>query len=352
MTSVSLPRAFALAALLCVPGISFAADHRDAPRITFSSAVDINDVYMFRNPKDASKLVMIMTTHPLGLPDFAASYPYQPDALYRFNFSTNAQAIPTANIDFTFSQPSSSGQTFTATFPNNITVTGQVTKANGTGRRANPPVINTGPQGIKIFAGPREDPFFFDLVGFNRFVGGVGGFRGIDSFDGLNTNAIVVEFPINLVAGTGNTFSAWGVTFLGTAGNLEQADRMGNPAVNTAFIPSARKDEFNQGQPQNDGADFGADIAAAVAGSANVAILAAVAIPDTLKFDRSKPDGFPNGRRPKDDVIETLFSLIFGAAGQTRGIDDGVRRNDRKFPNDFPYLGSPNQPSFHKDKDD
>ena len=75
MTSVSLPRAFA--ALIFVPGISFAADHRDAPRITFSSAVDINDVYMFRNPPDSqaadAKLVMIMTTHPLGLPDFAAS---------------------------------------------------------------------------------------------------------------------------------------------------------------------------------------------------------------------------------------------------------------------------------------
>src|SRR5687767_5609961 len=132
MTSVSLPRAFALAALIFVPGISFAADHRDAPRITFSSAVDINDVYMFRSPKDSSKLVMIMTTHPLGLADFATSYPYQPDAVYRFNFSTNAQAVPTANIDLVFSAPSSSGQTFTAHFPHGIKVSGSVTRANGT----------------------------------------------------------------------------------------------------------------------------------------------------------------------------------------------------------------------------
>jgi hypothetical protein len=360
MTSVSLPRAFALAALICVPGISFAADHRDAPRITFSSAVDINDVYMFRNPADDTKLVMIMTTHPLGLPDFAASYPYQPDAVYRFNFSTNAQAVPTAKIDLVFSAPSSTGQTFTALFPHGIKVSGRVTRANGTTATPNAPVINPGPQGIKIFAGPREDPFFFDLVGFNRLFSGLTpAFRPLDSFLGLNTNAIVVEFPISLVAGDSETFSAWGVTFLAkkdvgergrhdAPGQLEQADRMGNPAVNTALIPSSLKDAFNQAKPENDAEDFGAVILATLAAlqtnGTNVGILATVAVPDTLKFNRSAPDGFPNGRRPQDDVIETLFSLILGAPGQTTGIDDLIPSNDKPFSSSFPYLAPPNQP--------
>jgi hypothetical protein len=360
MTSVSLPRALALAALLCVPAISSAADHRDAPLITFSSAVDINDVYMFRNPTDDTKLVMIMTTHPLGLADFAASYPYQPDAVYRFNFSINTQAVPTAKIDLVFSAPSSTGQTLTAFFPHGIKVTGRVTPANGTTGTPNEPIVNEGPQGIKIFAGPRDDPFFFDLVGFNRLLSGATpAFRPLDSFLGLNTNAIVVEFPISLVAGDSRTFSAWGVTFLvkkdvahrgrhDAPNQLEQADRMGNPAVNTALIPSSLKDAFNQAKPQNDAEDFGAIMLATLTAlgtnATNKGILASVAVPDTLKFNRDAPDGFPNGRRPQDDVIETLFSLILGAPGQTTGIDDGVLANDKPFLSAFPYLAPPSQP--------
>jgi hypothetical protein len=369
-------RTVAFAAIVFLSGAALpvdGADHRDAPAITFSSAVDINDVYMFRNPADKSKLVMILTTHPLGLPDFATSYPYQNDALYRFNFSTNSKAKPTAQIDFVFSAPSSSGQTFTAFFPHNIKLQGKVTRANGT-KSVLPPdtvVINDYPKhGIKIFAGPREDPFYFDLVGFNRVVGGVGGFRGIDSFssplasNGLNTNAIIVEFPIALVAGKATKFSAWGVTYLakkgdrgdddhrslrGGLGRLDQADRMGNPAVNTALIPSALKDAFNAGEPENDAKDFAKTILNSLkafgTNATNTAILASVAVPDTLKFDVTADDKFPNGRHPRDDVIETLLSLILGAPGQTAGIDDGVPANDKPFLDVFPYLAAPNQPS-------
>ena len=48
-----------------------------------------------------------------------------------------------------------------------------------------------------MFAGPREDPFFFDLVGFNRATatGDPSKFTGVDAFKGKNINAIVVEFP-------------------------------------------------------------------------------------------------------------------------------------------------------------
>lgn len=364
-------RAFALAAagFLSCAAPAWAADHRDAPKITFSSAVDINDVYMFRAPGDASKLVMVMTTHPLGEPDFATTYPYQPDALYRFFFSTRVQeAKPTAQIDFVFSKPSSSGQTFSASFPGNVRVDGTVTPANGTTATPNAPIINNGPagSGIRIFAGPREDPFYFDLVGFNRVVGRVGGFRGIDSFAGLNTNAIVVEFPISLVAGSARTLSAWAVTYLNrnersgeggddrrrgqNRGKLEQADRMGNPAVNTVFIPSPLKDAFNAAEPKDDARDFAPVILNTLTSlgtnATNIGILAAVAVPDTLKFDVTLPDGFPNGRRLPDDVIQTLLSLVFGAPNATTGVDDGVAANDKAFLSVFPYLAPPFQPTI------
>jgi hypothetical protein len=34
---------------------AMAADHRDAPTIDDYSAIDINDVFMFRDPSDSSK---------------------------------------------------------------------------------------------------------------------------------------------------------------------------------------------------------------------------------------------------------------------------------------------------------
>ena len=41
---------------------AFAADHRDAPTIDDYSAIDINDVYMFRDTFDNTKIVVVMTT--------------------------------------------------------------------------------------------------------------------------------------------------------------------------------------------------------------------------------------------------------------------------------------------------
>ena len=35
------------------------------------------------------------------------------------------------------------------------------------------PTITRGPQGIDFFAGSADDPFFFDIPGFVRFVGSV-----------------------------------------------------------------------------------------------------------------------------------------------------------------------------------
>ena len=69
--------------------------------------------------------------------------------------------------------------------------------------------------GIKIFCGPRDDPFFFDFIGFSNFLGGPfvpiagnglrpSGQTPIDAFAGANVGAIVIEFPITAVTGESN----------------------------------------------------------------------------------------------------------------------------------------------------
>ena len=215
-----------------------AADHRDAPTIDDYSLIYINDVFMFRDPPcttancNSPNLVMVLSTQAVADPSFGPTYHFQSNALYRFNFSTTpdaiAKGIPTAQIDFVFSPfesipscPTAAAcQTFRAFFPNGMVVNGLTTQrsANAT---PNPPIPTTdGP--ITIFAGPREDPFFFDLVGFNRFIAEVNKqttvpvvpnfslFTGKDAFLGKNINAIVIEFPIRMLLRPGQTkLAAW-----------------------------------------------------------------------------------------------------------------------------------------------
>src|SRR5262249_39689581 len=379
------------AAVLWLQLPAVAADHRDAPTIDDYSAIDINDVYMFRNPPGCSasdpncKLVVVMSVQGGADPQFASSYHCQKDAVYRFNFSNTGDGRQTANIDFSFTEfingaacplPAAPCQTFTAGFgPSNTRMIGTVTQGSN-GPTHNPPFINSS-NGVRIYAGPRADPFFFDLVGFNRTVASnpTGTFfTGADAFKDKNINAIVVEMPPNLAFGDATKCTGqittdqngrptgfqtpcgiWGSTYLGdfrpdgSAQTFNQVDRMGNPAVNTALVPAPLKDSFNFAQPVNDAVDFAqtflnqilaldkkfgtcpADATSAASCNPNVPFLASVAVPDTLKIAFNLPDGFPNGRLPSDRTTDTLISLIL----QIPNFTDGTATKT-SCPN-FPY---------------
>src|SRR5438045_4499500 len=132
--------AAALSLSLGVPAL--AADHRDAPTIDDYSAIDINDVYMFRDPPNCSpgpgcNLVVALSTQAVADPQFGPSYHFQENALYRLNFTTRQDARPTASIDFVFGPfgngpdclaPHDACQTFRAVFPNKVVVEGFTTQ--------------------------------------------------------------------------------------------------------------------------------------------------------------------------------------------------------------------------------
>jgi len=376
-----------------------AADHRDAPTIDDYSAIDINDVYMFRDPLcttancTSPNLVVALSTQAVADPQFGSSYHFQENALYRLNFTTRQDAKPTAHIDFVFSPfangpacpaPAPACQTYRAVFPNKVVIEGKAVQGTSAPNHIDPTPFFAGSGNIKVFAGPRQDPFFFDLVGFNRAVasGDPSKFTGVDAFKDKNINAIVVEMPVNTVfpAGACNSPSAfstpcgvWAVTYLGNFNyddpekfeahpeGLRQVDRMGNPAVNTALIPGPRKDDFNFGEPKDDPRDFLGVIANQILTvdkkfgtcpatetnvfncNPNVGALAAVAVPDVLRFARNAADQYPNGRVPSDPTTNLLISLIV----QTNKL--GVTNfTDGTMPKPycvgvFPYLKPPLQ---------
>ena len=383
--------AAALSLALALP-LVMAADHRDAPTIDDYSAIDVNDVYMFRNPADCApgpgcNLVVALSTQAVADPQFGPSYHFQENALYQLNFTTRKDAKPTARIDVAFGAfgngsecpaPQPACQPFQATFPNGVKVKGKATQGTSA-PTPNPAVIATSGD-IKVFAGPREDPFFFDLVGFNLATasGDPSKFTGVDAFKGKNINAIVVEFPASMVFPVGQCLSdtpglpltpcgVFAVTYLGHfhkheierferhVDGLRQVDRMGNPAVNTALIPGALKDAFNFGQPKDDAKNFAGVILNQILAidkkfgtcpanetnvlncNPNVPLLAALAVPDVLHFAGNVPDGYPNGRRTADRTTDLLISLIVNVPGFT----DGTASKPSCAT--FPYLAPPIQ---------
>jgi hypothetical protein len=363
----------AFAALFLTATPAFGADHRDSPTPDDNPAADINDVYMFRDPADATKLVIVLSTFALEDPRFAPSYHYDNDVILQIAFDTTGNGDFSRFLNARFSALSNgpgSAQAFTIEMPNHVVVTGPVTQP--TVQAPQPTPLITSKSGVTVFAGQRDDPFFFDLIGFNRVVaeinatsvnGGPGTvnpalFTGVDSFAGFNVQALVIEAPITYFVGNANKFGISAFSYKKFDGKISsipdhnyimaggkvyaQLDRMGNPAVNTAFIAPALKDKFNLSLPKNDYRNFGPTILATLkkygTNTADTDILASIVFPDTLKMDLSKPDGFPNGRRLADDVINLELQITFN---QPSTFNDGVTMNDEPYLTSFPFVGLP-----------
>jgi len=365
-----------------------AADHGDAPLADEDRPADIDDVYAFLDPNDNSRVVLIATLYGFIVPSEAVNFSaFDPRVRYLFGIETTGDARADLFIDVRFSPRTSTTapQTATVILPFGDTFTAATTVPT-LADNPNPPTITTdAATGVSFFAGETDDPFFFDIVGFNRFVASVlGGApnaaalqRGRDSFAGYNVQAIALSLPISYLklqrTGGNPGANVIGVnlqtqrqrrTVIGRGGEITgtggfmNIDRMGNPAINTALIPFARKDEYNAASTQDDASGvFAGDIVATLkalgTNDTNIGILAGVAVAkgDFLHLDVSVANsgsgggsnagaGFPNGRRLQDDVIDTI---LFFVANQT-AIGDNVNANDVAFRNSFPFLAPPQQP--------
>jgi hypothetical protein len=368
------------------------ADHAESTSVANDPGADIADVFAYLDPADNTKVILAMDVEGFIVPSELLNLSYfAPDILYRFEIENTGNAVADSTIDITFSPQTSRSTPQTATIQLNgingnraksFTAPTTVQTLNAT---ANPYTVTTNaPSGVSFFAGLTDDPFYFDIVGFNRFVGSVlGGTpdptrlqRSRDSFAGYNIHMIALKVPAAMLRGTaGSVIGINGVTMRqrsstrqsnGTVvntGNYVQVDRMATPAVNTALIPFPRKNEYNAATPLDDANGvFAGDIVATLmalgTNSTNINILAGVAVVngDFLRLNLDTPNnnlgfgqritdpnytGFPNGRRPGDDTVDTLLYLI---TNQAILMGDNVNSNELPFGATFPYFSAPNQP--------
>jgi len=159
-----------------------------------------------------------MNVQGLMSPAVSASATFPSNVMYEFNIDNTGDNIEDLVIQAIVQNgkirvygpvaPVATGTTST------VRTNGPVTEIGVTAYNSANPSIGTGSSGIKVFAGPRDDPFFFDLVRFKEVIGGTQtGFRnpGIDTFAGTNVMSIVVEVPKSML-GSASTINIWGET--------------------------------------------------------------------------------------------------------------------------------------------
>jgi hypothetical protein len=202
-------------------GVMFAADHIDAPAVTgpgnTSPANDITDVYAFQSPADNNKMVFVLNTQGLLSPAASAAAAFSKNVMYELNIDNTGDNVEDLVIQCLVQNGkmrvygpvavSTPGTTST------VKTSGPLTEVAVTAYGAASPVIGSS-NGINAFAGPRDDPFFFDLVRFKEIIAGTQtGFRspGVDAFAGTNVMSIVVEVPKSLL-GSAATINVWGET--------------------------------------------------------------------------------------------------------------------------------------------
>ncbi|MBL0215900.1 MAG: DUF4331 family protein [Myxococcales bacterium] len=206
-----------LAALLATQ--SHAADHLDSATLAGNPMGDINDVYTWMTP-DALKLNLAMTVSP-GDPGTRA---FTDAVQYVFHVTSKA-GDPQATV----AQAGGTETKVICTFVSNTNVscwvvTGTATTAYVQGDPSAATGLTSADGKLKVFAGRRSDPFFFNLQGFRNAV------------DAVHTNVGALTFTAD---GCPNNLPSTGAlsiaTILGLLTTL-QTTGAGSPACSTTNI--------------------------------------------------------------------------------------------------------------------
>jgi len=406
----------ALLAGRLAPDAGTASSHREAPLIAEDPSADNSDLYVFRSPDKPSTVTIISNWIPGEDPAAGPNwYTFSPSARYSIKIDRTGDGRADVTYAFRFKRPAgplflgATAQPFTVT-KNGRPYAKGVTAPNNIGprllgflgvkdyRAAVQSSIVTARDGVKIFAGQRDDAFYgdigaiFDLLAFRKpgTTGDKGG--GKDFFAGYNVHAIALQIPIAQLDTKSHVIGVWATTDrrnVAVGGKLvrgwTQVSRLGNPLINEVFIPTGLKDLWNRLDPSQD-ARFKKYyteplLAAAIntvykldvpaAGRDDLVAVLGTGIPDLtytgpafadmLRINLAVPPtaaakasrmgvlggdnaGFPNGRRLQDDVIDIGEQAVAGfLKGKKLPLGDGVDGNDLPPLAAFPYEADPHQ---------
>ena len=326
------------------------SNHFSADKLKFPGddrRLDLTDVFVFTSADDPDKTVLIMDANPTSapppIPAPVTGPEFYPGAFYRINIDTDGDARADVAFTFTFSEYENDGQTGTVWYatgseardpqPSGLMLAESVPVSFDGDVR---PVVVDAPGEIRLFAGLRSDPFFADVEGALHGLK----WTGHDDFAGNDVDCIALEVPTELL-GPGPVIGVWASISRLRDGVLEQLDRGGNPSINPFITPDGEKELYNSRQPVDDVANYLAAWTQVLEQSGYAPAEAKAAalefLPDILRYDRTKPVAYPNGRKLIDDVYSYRFGwLTHGNVPPTGLTPHG------DLLGHFPYLGWPN----------
>jgi hypothetical protein len=245
----------------------------------------------------------------------------------------------------------------------------------------------------RVFAGQTDDAFFLDLRVFDLLYGANLSEAGVDSLAGFNVHSIAIQVPKMALRGGNPIIGVWATASRPTTttrqagseastGSFVQVSRLGMPLVNELVLPVGQKDKWNGSKPVDDGqflkyvtdpevpkllqAIYG--IPAPATPRNDLVQVFLTGVPGLNQPPGVKPgemirlntdtlptpnpsrlgvlagdiQGFPNGRRLADDVVDIVEQAAVGILlGVKTTLGDGVDRNDLAFRSTFPYIALP-----------
>jgi hypothetical protein len=379
------------------PGLLTASDHDDGEVELKGRNLNLTDLYAFReidqNPNAfQSDLIFIMNTNPRSVArqqyffSTVARYEFKVERVVNNNDIPTADglAVPDVTLRFEFGEPAANGQ-------QQITVTAIRGHALATASGGLTTVLNMAPvttevslfgSTLRVFAGLREDPFFFDVESFFRVraaalsVGPPASFRnpGFDFAAGYNVNAIIVRVPVAFLQGgtAATSFDVWETISVGSGDDFAQLERVAQPAINEGLIrTNAFLNTLNMVGPEVEAEIMASPnplanpIIAEAAGTLlafgntvpQAVAIARAFLADVLRIDTAAPSGYAaavnslgrpiRGRKILDDVIDITLSVVVPV---TPPLKDNVSYNGpnaggtghKPLLPTFPYLPAPN----------
>ena len=364
-------------------GPLFASDHGDTAENVNRIGADMTDVYIFPSPENDDNVVLVLDAR--GLIPAGQTASFDTGVLYQFKIDTSGDNVEDLVIQAKFFG-TGPGQRVAIAGPMRPPTLGTTAIF---GRRN--PVLGTfnqtfepnpsGKPGMKVFAGLRADPFFFDvemlyqifpdrrtpLTGRYVDLGTImdantpmkNGFRGfpedsgfdsspaMDFFEDLNVLSIVVELPRAMLGG--QTIGLWETTSVFSNANFryQQQDRLARPAINEALaaVTDRRHRINNRNNPTDDSSQLLTDIEAFLTFPAGRSreikdVIEFVLVPDVMIADLSQTGvdaaflgvetggatgSLFGGRALTDDVVDIDLMAVFGGTVPALGLapDDG-----------------------------
>ncbi|WP_203292711.1 DUF4331 family protein [Luteirhabdus pelagi] len=203
MKRTKLLAAIAGIGIVVVAAIFVAADHIDAPAVAGSES-DITDFYAFQG-QNTDNLVFVTNVQGLLAPGSTDQAEFDENVLLEINIDRDNDLVEDLVIQMIRRNDSMYFFGPVQTGSNNTGLTSVIdTDAvrNSVKISTVDSVETAENNGMMFFAGPREDPFYFDFDQYNEVVAGNSdGFEdpGTDTFAGTNVLSVVVEVPKSML---------------------------------------------------------------------------------------------------------------------------------------------------------